>query len=103
MGLLVSISFPEFVLDSFVEVHIASGRWQLSATAQAQHKLLFIEFFLPHAVIKKNLDNGDVSSLLIAKSLAVKLNDCSFFFRGSGLLHMAVTLFLNWSKDDAFV
>lgn len=71
----VSIPFP-VCTRFFVEVHIAGGRWQLSDTAQA---LLFIEFFLPYAVIKKNLDNGDVSSLLIAKSLAVKLNDCSIF------------------------
>jgi len=52
---------------------VGDGNFQ--TTVQA----LFIEFFLPYAVIKKNLDNGDVSSLLVEKSLAVNLNDCSIF------------------------
>lgn len=66
---------------------MGDSNFQTSAYA-----LVFIEFFMPYTVIRTSLDNGDSSSLLMEKSLPVKLNDCHFFFRGSGLLYMAVML-----------
>lgn len=70
---------------------MGGSKFQSSAYA-----LVFIEFFVPYTVIRTDLDNGDLSSFLMEKNLAVKLNECLFYYyyflSGSGLLHMAVML-----------